>query len=283
MSKKRTDRKSASGAKRQKSGAAVSRAVRVLLPKEAFESYEEVARDEHISIAQVVARVAIEFADIEKKASKQRRAILEGSREEVLNALRRDRRRAEAYSLEPGEAMADPAARLYADIFSQLFGFDRASVTEFFQNSKENSSMVNDRGFLFVETNKPGFRVYECYAEKEGQASFKARDWPIEIGCRSGRASLLFTGKQFQNLPVLVEFEPGHRFGIPPKAECTLRLRGRSTISLKSYDSAAEASGASVDFERISGLLLDLAKRDALEHIPGSDKKGLIIRLEDRA
>jgi hypothetical protein len=76
---------------RQEAG---SKKVGILLPYEAYELYEEVARSEHITVAQVIARVAIEFAEIEREASHSRRAII-GSykdgrrlREGVFNKLK---------------------------------------------------------------------------------------------------------------------------------------------------------------------------------------------------
>lgn len=281
MDKKKPSKKSRTG--KAAANTSSSKVLRVVLPRETYESYEQVARDEHITVAQVVARVAIEFVDIERNASKQRRAVLEGSRDDLLFSLRRNRRRVEAYAAEGGEALPDPAAGWYADIVAQLFGFEQEEATEFFVNSIENTSLVNDQGFLFVETNRPDCRAYECYAETESVASFRSGDWPTDIECRSGSVTLAFTGKQFNDVPVVVEFEPSQRFGVPPKAECTLKLRGRTTISLKSYDSAIEAGTAAIDFERIASLVADLEKRDALESLPGLTRKGLLIRLDDRS
>lgn len=55
---------------------AVSRKVGVLLPSETYATYEQIARDEHITVAQVIARVAVEFVDVECHVNRSRRALL---------------------------------------------------------------------------------------------------------------------------------------------------------------------------------------------------------------
>lgn len=58
-----------------------SKKVGILLPYRDYAVYEEIAHNEHITIAQVIARVAIEFAEVESEASRSRRAII-GSHKE---------------------------------------------------------------------------------------------------------------------------------------------------------------------------------------------------------
>lgn len=254
---------------------ASSKEVRVLLPPEIHALYQQVANDQHISIAQVVSRVAIEFAGIEKEASDSRRRVLNASREERLESLRGSRD-------EQGDlkGLAAPAAALYTEIFSQLFRFDELKLANFFSNSTEDTSLINEKGFVFVGASGLDSRVYECYAEVEASASFYTGDWPADIECRSGAVRLLFTGKQFSGVPVLVEFARGQRFALPPTADCTLTLRAATTMLLRSYDTTAFFGNSPADFDKIASLVSDLAKREALEPLPGLEKKGLIIKLD---
>jgi hypothetical protein len=60
----------------------------ILLPTDVYEVYEQIARDERITVAQVIARVAIEFAEVEEEASRSRRTILNGYKEESLARTR---------------------------------------------------------------------------------------------------------------------------------------------------------------------------------------------------
>lgn len=60
----------------------------ILLPNEVYSVYERIARDEHITVAQVIARVAIEFAEVEREASRSRRTILDGYKEESMGKTR---------------------------------------------------------------------------------------------------------------------------------------------------------------------------------------------------
>jgi hypothetical protein len=65
-----------------------SKKVGILLPSEVYGRYEHIARDERITVAQVIARVAIEFVDVENEASRSRRSILGAFKEEMLGKSR---------------------------------------------------------------------------------------------------------------------------------------------------------------------------------------------------
>lgn len=65
-----------------------SRKVGILLPSGVYTVYEQIARDEHITVAQVIARVAIEFMDVESEASRSRRDILGNYKEDLLGKSR---------------------------------------------------------------------------------------------------------------------------------------------------------------------------------------------------
>ncbi|HEU4391738.1 MAG TPA: hypothetical protein VFV34_28390 [Blastocatellia bacterium] len=56
----------------------------ILIPADVYSTYEKIALDERITVAQVIARVAIEFVDVELQASRSRRAALGHYREELL-------------------------------------------------------------------------------------------------------------------------------------------------------------------------------------------------------
>jgi hypothetical protein len=56
----------------------------ILLPNDVYSVYEEVAGAERITVSQVIARVAIEFADLEYEASCSRRAIIGEFKDELL-------------------------------------------------------------------------------------------------------------------------------------------------------------------------------------------------------
>ena len=245
------------------------------MPPEIYDLYRHVAADQHISIAQVVSRVAIEFVSIEKEASDSRRSVLDANRFERLETLRSDREQ-----WRDSKALAPPAAALYAEIFTQLFAFDGAKLASFFSHSTEDTSLINERGFVFVAASGPECRVYECYTENDASASFCTGEGLADVECRSGSLRLLFTGKQFSGVPVLVEFAPGQRFALPPLADCTLTLKKATTMMLRSYDTSGFFEGSRADFEKIASLVSDLAKREALEPLPGFEKKGLIIRLD---
>jgi hypothetical protein len=65
-----------------------SRKVGILLPSGVYGRYEEIARDERITVAQVIARVAIEFVEVESEASRSRRTILGSYKDEMLGKSR---------------------------------------------------------------------------------------------------------------------------------------------------------------------------------------------------
>jgi hypothetical protein len=268
MNKKPPDNK-----KKKTSGKASNREVRILLPVEIFETYEQVARDQHISVAQVVARVAIEFVSIEKEAGDSRRKVLEANRFQRLETLHTDREGST-------DLLGAPAAALYSEIFAQLLGFDRAKLDAFFANSTEDTSLINEKGFVFVGATNPEFRLYECYAEGDATAVFRMGEWPADIECRSGALRLLFSGTQFSGVPILVEFAPTQRFTIPPNGDCTLTLKKASTMLLRTYDSGVTYSNSAADFDKIASLVSELAQRQALEPLPGIEQKGLIIKLD---
>jgi hypothetical protein len=65
-----------------------SKKVRILVPASVYSVYEEIARDEHITVAQVIARVAIEFVELERHASQSRRASLGNYKDELFRKAR---------------------------------------------------------------------------------------------------------------------------------------------------------------------------------------------------
>jgi hypothetical protein len=65
-----------------------SKKVGILLPSDVYSKYEQIARDERITVAQVIARVSIEFVDVENEASRSRRSILGAFKEEMLGKSR---------------------------------------------------------------------------------------------------------------------------------------------------------------------------------------------------
>lgn len=71
----------------------LSRKVGILLPGRVYSAYEEIARTEHITVSQVIARVAIEFVEIEREASRSRQAIV-GKGKEAMQRKSRLLRRA---------------------------------------------------------------------------------------------------------------------------------------------------------------------------------------------
>jgi hypothetical protein len=65
-----------------------SKKVGILVPADVYSDYEDIASDEHITVAQVIARVAIEFVEVERQASRSRRATLSHSRQDLLRKNR---------------------------------------------------------------------------------------------------------------------------------------------------------------------------------------------------
>jgi len=53
----------------QPASEASSKKVGIMLPVETHAIFEQIARDQHITVAQVVARLAIEFAEVEREAN----------------------------------------------------------------------------------------------------------------------------------------------------------------------------------------------------------------------
>lgn len=69
-----------------------SRKVGILLPGRVHSVYEQIARAEHITVSQVIARVAIEFVEIEREASRSRQAIVGKGKEAIQRKSRLFRR-----------------------------------------------------------------------------------------------------------------------------------------------------------------------------------------------
>ena len=58
-----------------------SKKVGILLPPDVYAQYELIARSEYITVAQVIARVAIQFLEIESSANRSRRKTLDSFKE----------------------------------------------------------------------------------------------------------------------------------------------------------------------------------------------------------
>ncbi|HKG20334.1 MAG TPA: hypothetical protein VKC34_00430 [Blastocatellia bacterium] len=61
-----------------------SKKVGIMLPGETYGIFEQIARDQHITVAQVVARLAIEFAEVEREANQLHRETYRSYREGLL-------------------------------------------------------------------------------------------------------------------------------------------------------------------------------------------------------
>lgn len=75
-------RKRATG--EQPSSEAGSKKVGIMLPADTYAIFEQIARDQHITVAQVVARLAIEFAEVEREANQLHREAYRSYREGLL-------------------------------------------------------------------------------------------------------------------------------------------------------------------------------------------------------
>ena len=76
-------RKRAGGGERQASEGS-SKKVGIMLPNETHAIFEQIAKDQHITVAQVVARLAIEFAEVEREANQLHRETYRSYREGLL-------------------------------------------------------------------------------------------------------------------------------------------------------------------------------------------------------
>jgi hypothetical protein len=144
---------------------------------------------------------------------------------------------------------------------------------------------VSDRGFAFVEASEPDSKTIECYVEFDASTRFRAPYHPTSLECRRGKASVIFTGDQFFWLPVLVEFSPDTMFVLPSEAECTLSVSGGTTLIMTHFD--GESGGLppmdSMSFEPVTEALLELARHNALETLPGLNTKGLRLDLSRKS
>jgi hypothetical protein len=61
-----------------------SKKVGIMLPGDTYAIFEQIARDQHITVAQVVARLAIEFAEVEREANQLHRETYRSYREGLL-------------------------------------------------------------------------------------------------------------------------------------------------------------------------------------------------------
>lgn len=172
-----------------------------------------------------------------------------------------------------------PAADVCAGLFSKLLGFDLDEARAFFQEFKEGTSLMNDHGFLFVEASESDARTLECYVERERSVEFKTGNWLASLECRRGSATLQFSGEQFFGIPVVVEFSPDSMFGLPPKADCSVKISPGTTLVATSYQPGDQVGAAKVSFEPLSEVLLKLAVHDALEMLPDANQKGLRLDL----
>lgn len=172
-----------------------------------------------------------------------------------------------------------PAADVCASVFRDLLGFDLEEARAFFKEFKEGASLMSNQGFLFVEASESDARTLECYLERDSSVEFKTGNWLISIECRRGSATLHFTGEQFFGIPVLVEFSADSIFGLPPKADCRLKIASGTTLVATSYQPGDQAAAAKVSFEPLTEVLLKLAVHDALEVLPETNQKGLRLDL----
>ncbi|PYP89604.1 MAG: hypothetical protein DMF61_02745 [Blastocatellia bacterium AA13] len=70
-----------------------SKKVGILLPSEVYVQYEQIAKSEYITVAQVIARVAIQFLEIETTANRSRRKTLDSFKEALQEKYRPVRRK----------------------------------------------------------------------------------------------------------------------------------------------------------------------------------------------
>jgi hypothetical protein len=160
-----------------------------------------------------------------------------------------------------------------------LLDFDPAESQTFFQQSKEGSTLMSQRGFVFVEASEAGSLTIECYLEQEHSVNFLSHPLPFILECREGKARLVFAASDSVDYPVMVDFSDKTMFGIPPSTECVLTVFGGTTFRFTSFEQADGTGEAAMSFEPLSEVLLHLAKQDALEPLPGLNTKGLRIDL----
>ena len=256
--------------------------VAITLPEDTLDIYRRIAKNEYISVEQVIARVAIEFAHVEAEASVSRFDAIETRKDRIKGDYLPDSKRRPLTVLPPLGLNETEAAQTYSRLFSELLELDSEEALEFFGRSVETTAIAGGHGSVFVERSDHLSRHYECYAADGASSCFHSGSWPVDIECRDGTATLLFTGKRFLGLPVMVEFGGGRSFGAPPDSDCILTLASKTTIIFKSHHPAGTAREHSINFDGITSLLRDLQKREALEEIPGTNKKGIWFKLEAR-
>lgn len=257
--------------------------ISITLPDDTLEIYQRIAKNEYISIEQVIARVAIEFAHVEAEASVSRFDAIETRKDRLKSDYLPESRRRPLTVLPPQGLNEAEAVEEYSELFSELLQLDPEEARDFFKRSVETTAVAGELGSLFVETSDHLSRHYECYATDETSACFHSGAWPIDVECRDGTATLVFSGKRFLGFPVMVEFGSGRSFGVPPDCDCALTLAAKTTIIFKSHHPAGPARDHSINFDGIASLLRDLDKRDALEELPGLNKKGVCFKLEPKA
>jgi hypothetical protein len=138
---------------------------------------------------------------------------------------------------------------------------------------------MSQRGFVFIEAIEPGSLTVECYVEESCSTAFLSKSLPFILECKQGKATLVFAAGQTIGYPVMVEFSDKTMFGVPPDTECVLTVVGGTTFRLTAFEQTDRTGEPSVSFEPFSELLLQLAKHDALEPLPGLNKKGLRLDL----
>ncbi len=254
--------------------------IAITLPEDTLEVYQRIAKNEYISIEQVIARVAIEFAHVEAEASVSRFDAIETRKDRIKGDYLPDSRRRPLAVLPQQGLNETEAAQTYSQLFSELLELDPEEALEFFRRSVETTAVAGGHGSVFVERSDHLSRYYECYNADQASACFHSGSWPLDIECRNGTVTLIFTGKKFLGRPVMVEFGGGRSFGAPPDCDCILTLVPKTTIILKSHHPAGTAREHSINFDGIASLLIDLQKRDALEDLPGANKKGIWFKLE---
>lgn len=277
------------GKSKKPSARSSGKRVTVVLPDEIYEVYERVAQGEYISVPQVVARVAIEFAATEEHASRRRLETIRNYKDKRL----RNPQAPVAAAAEPAPAMEvsarpglgrRPAVGFHTELFSELLGIDREQAKEFFLKGKQGSSLVGRDGLLLLEVSGPEALVFECVVQRDVVARFSTADsesvdWPITLVCRQGKATLLFTGPTFHGLPVMLEFSDDSLCDLPPEADCVLTVEGPSTIAFAFFEVSRAGARSTVSFDSIAKALLELSEKDALVPLPGVKAKGLRINL----
>lgn len=278
-----------SGKSKKQTARVSGKRVTVVLPDETYETYERVAEREYISVAQVVTRVAVEFAVTEEHASRRRTETIRNYKDRRLHSPQVPAAaRGEPAAVSGGPGLnRRPGAGFHTELFSELLGIDREEARDFFLQAKQGSSLLGSDGLVLLEVSAPEALVFECVVQRDVVARFstpdsESVDRPVTLVCRQGKATLLFTGPRFHGLPVMLEFSDDSLCDLPPEADCVLTVEGPGTIAFASFDVSGAGAKPTVSFDSIAKALVELAEKDALVPLPGVKGKGLRINLGRR-